>query len=153
MNRKIILFSVITLFLLIGGVGCEKDELKIENFSYLKCAPIPLKGTKGDIIGTWKLIQTWSVIGVKGNALVFDTLDVSCQNVYYEFKKDNTLRVTGNVGNIPFGTYQYSYVEFNDCPLCLPSPNLSINELDTTFFSIVEPYKMAIGETMFIRIK
>lgn len=114
---------------------------------------MPLVGTKGDVIGTWKLIQTWSIIGPNGNAAVFDTIDVSCQNVYYEFKKDNTLIVTGNVGNVPSGTYRYSYVEYNACPLCLPSPNLSINELDTTFFSIVEPYKMSIDRTIFVRIK
>ncbi|MDO4704332.1 DUF5004 domain-containing protein [Tannerella sp.] len=152
MKQKIILW-IGALFLLMVGAGCEKEELKVEDFTHLKCPLVPTIGAKGDIIGTWKLIQTISVVGTKENVAVFDTMDVSCKNVYYEFKKDKTLRVTGNVGNIPSGTYEYLYVEFNTCPLCLPAPNLSINKFDTTYYCIVEPYKMSIDKTIFMRIK
>lgn len=153
MKRITTLFTVITLLLLLGVAGCEKEKINIEDFSYLKCVPVPVMGTKGDVVGTWKLIQTWSIIGSNGPAAVLDTIDVSCKDVYYEFKKDNTLKVIGNVGNVPSGTYEYSYLEFNACPLCLPSPNLSINELDTAYFCMVEPYKMLINQNMFVRIK
>jgi len=152
MKAKIILWIGV-LLLLTAGAGCEKDELKVEDFTHLKCPLVPTRGAKGDIIGTWKLIQTISVVGTKENVAVFDTMDVSCKNVYYEFKKDKTLRVTGNVGNIPSGTYEYLYVEYNPCPLCDPGPNLLISALDTTYYCIVEPYKMSIDRTRFARIK
>ncbi len=152
MKTKIILWTS-ALLLLTAGAGCEKEELKAEDFSHLKCPPVPITKSKGDVIGTWKLIQTWSVVAPKGNVAIFDTIDVSCKNVYYEFKKDNTLRVTGNVGNIPSGTYEYLYVEYNPCPLCDPGPNLLIKKLDTAYYCIVEPYKMSIDRTIFVRIK
>ena len=79
--------------------------------------------------------------------------DVSCKNVYYEFRKDNTLTVTGHAGNIPSGTYEYSYVEYNACPLCDPSPNLRIKKPDTAYYCIVNPYQMSINKTRFVRIK
>lgn len=150
-TKRIVWMS--TLLLLLGVAGCEKEELKVENFGYLKCPPVPIVGVKGDVIGTWKLIQTWSAAGAKGNAVVFDTLDVSCKNVYYEFKKDNTLTVTGHAGNIPSGTYEYLYVEYNACPLCDPSPNLRIKKSDTAYYCIVAPYQMSIDKTRFVRIK
>lgn len=138
---------------MIGGIGCEKDT-NTENFSYLKCAPVVIKGTKNDIIGKWKLVQKWSMVGTDGNAAVFDTIDVSCDNVYYEFKKDNLLTVSGNDNEIPIGTYLYSYQVINDCPACLPAPNLKIEGFDS-IFCYVEEYKMIMTNKgkLFVRTK
>jgi hypothetical protein len=151
MKTKLILFTVIAL--LLGGMGCEKEE-KIENFSYLKCAPELKIGVKDDIIGKWKLVETWTMIGIEDNAVVNDTIDVSCKNIFYEFKPDKTLTITGEGDDIPAGTYSYSYQPANVCPTCLPAPNLTISDFKPIFCPVYE-YKLifTLQGKMFLRIK
>lgn len=153
MKTKSILFISIVLIFLSLGVGCEKEKV-IEDFSHLKCAPLLKIGAKDDIIGKWKLVQIWKMVGAEGNSAVFDTIDVSCNNVYYEFKTDNILKITGNEDDFPAGSYTYSYQPANICPTCLPAPNLIIGDYEPIFCLVYE-YKiiMTLKGRLFLRTK
>ena len=142
------------------GVSCKKDNeeslaTKFEKeFSKLTCKPEPVFGKKNDIIGKWKLVQKWSITGSQNGAAIIDTVDVSCDNVIYEFKDDNTLTVTGDRDDIAAGNYPYSYQPINICATCLPAPNLRIDNKEGIFAYVYE-YKIIMTNLnkTFIRIK
>lgn len=159
MKRKLGLLLMIVLPFLIGA-GCKKDNKETlaakfeKEFGKLQCKSEPVFGKKDDIVGKWKLVQTWSITGSQNGAAIIDTVDVSCNNVIYEFKADNTLTVTGDKDDVAPGKYTYSYRTINSCPTCLPAPNLRIDNKEGIFAYVYE-YKIIMPNVnkAFIRIK
>ena len=159
MKIKIILIAMLTLPLLMG-VSCKKQEkeslaTKFEKeFGSLQCIPDPVFGKKNEIIGKWKLVQKCSAVGEQNGGLIFDTVDVSCNNVIYEFKSDNTLTITGDKDDITPGNYTYIYQPVNDWYINDFPPNLQIVGLKNISCFIYE-YKIVMPNVnkAFIRIK
>jgi len=93
---KIIKKTFFFLSIAIAFVGCDSPmEMNGEEINYLS------------IIGKWKLIKT--VHPMSGQSL-----DYSKYNIFYEFKSDNILKISGDSGEQIFfdtGEHFYTFVE------------------------------------------
>jgi hypothetical protein len=100
------------------------------------CPSLVKIGQVDGIVGKWKL-----VLEINGK----DTIDRSCENLVYHFKKDGTLAISGSAEKKEEDvTYEYRGYPF--CPVCLPfdpQPNLSIGD-NTAFFCQVLLIKMIL---------
>jgi hypothetical protein len=89
------------------------------------------------IIGQWKLVE---VSINKNSQYPSEIIDYSEKNISYDFQKDNKLIVTGSFSddlllllfeNFQEGEHFHEYSEIFACPLCLPGPNLRIDNPKT----------------------
>jgi hypothetical protein len=102
-------------------------------YAKAECLSPAKTGKEDDITGKWKL-----VLEINEN----DTLDRSCEEIVYHFKKDQTLTVSSNTEEKD-AVYEYS--PYPLCPVCLPrdpKPNLKMG--DATIYCEVLISKMIV---------
>ncbi len=160
----------------VSSSSSEQDTIKQEVYdaeldlnktlSEIKCLPdSPVKGKENDIIGEWKLVQIGKRVGF---GVPVDTIDISCDNVYFEFENDSILQVLGKSNLLKQGSYKYTYspLIFNrnlidSVPKPDMGPNLGIKINDSLYlrsgsFCFVKPSKMHIlhhfGNTSVVEI-
>jgi hypothetical protein len=98
---------------------------------------------RDDITGTWKLIEIWSQLNDRDP----ETIDYSENNIIYDFRSDDVLIITGYVnGDLSAGEHLFRYEKPNVCPLCLPGPNMQIDDRNAVFcLSFKKDKKMTIS--------
>ncbi len=135
--KRIIFFSTVLLWF--TAISCEKKT----QINELRCPPdYVLKGKQHNILGVWKLVQvTKKVVGTT----LIDSIDISCDNVYFKFKNDSILQVIGNSNIFKEEVYKYSYKPIKgEDSLSLPGPNLLIKSKNNGSYCFVEISKMHI---------
>ncbi len=146
--KKIIFFSAVLCFI---ATSCEKN-------TQLGCPPdYIIKGEKHNILGIWKLVKKAKKI--QGSTYT-DSIDISCDNVYFKFKNDSILQVLGNSNILKQGIYEYSYNKpVKEDSLSLPGPNLFIKSkgsycfVDTSKMHILHYFENTSVVEIFIRTK
>ncbi|MDR2475964.1 MAG: hypothetical protein LBD45_08920 [Bacteroidales bacterium] len=77
------------------------DSANDDSREELKCPPIGVDGTDGNILGIWQLVCIKDWTGDEG-------IDYSCDNITYYFQADSILSIRKHAGNL-YGTYTYRY--------------------------------------------
>jgi hypothetical protein len=109
-------------------VNEDPDEHKM--YEKTKCLFAVKTGEKDDIVGKWKL-----ALEINGS----DTIDRSCEDIVYHFKKDGTLTVSGNTE-----VCEFNYSGYPFCPSCYPPKNAQPNlkMCDTAVFCQLSSRRM-----------
>jgi len=108
-------FRFIPLIIMIFCLSCQynkdeqnsefsinsKNEQDIVEFENMTCSDDP----ENSIIGEWKLVKTQVNHSVIGSYII----DNSQDNIIYEFQKDGTLIISGNIDDAEFDKGEYAY--------------------------------------------
>jgi hypothetical protein len=122
--KKIILLLCF-LSIIIGTERCAKSHPVIEPED-------DGNPYRENIIGQWKLLYVTSSLDSVNNVHISsDSINYSASTVIYDFRPANKLLITGYVEDdlLP-GEHYYEYKQNLVCPLCLPVPNLQIDDGD-----------------------
>ncbi len=105
-----------------------------KHLAELKCPPVTaLRGKADKIIGKWKLTRFFLNRENQNE-------DISCKNIFFEFKKDSTLTISEDWRILKKGTYKYEYINMGGA--CPGEYNLIINNFKLS--SLPKQYSTSI---------